>query len=528
MAQSCPGSERKEQADAALREKKATPSQRVAASSDRMAHRSTHVSASHSRFHGAESLDFNSRDPPCAHVFANPRARFSPPVKLARKKLHRVGFNRYVLSRSPPCARIVLRLVSESYGAREVAPQGADALCRTFASRRREKFHASLTRCAQALELDDELDLSPIFLDERLGAASLRARAPRHRANAAGRSPLRYLVAALKDRIIFLGSAIDDHVANLLVAQLLFEAESADKDIILYINSPGGSVTAGLAIYDAIQYVNCDVTTVCVGQCASMGAVLLAAGTKGKRQILPHGRVMIHQPHGGAGGNASDIEIQAREIVKLRGVLNELLAKHSGKDLSDVEKDTDRDHFLSAQDAIDYGLVDSIVTRNENSEKTTSARPFCRRTVCNRPPGWSRCALPGRDTCPNRSKHEAHFCAPIRAKSVRFARIKWPKSGPESLAKDPPRERWPQKESSLNCPFCRKPQNEVKKLVAGPNVYICEECIGLCNDIIAEDAEAVEEDGANPVLLRPSEIKGPRRVRRGTRTREKSARGGGA
>jgi ATP-dependent Clp protease protease subunit len=174
----------------------------------------------------------------------------------------------------------------------------------------------------------------------------------------------------LKDRIVFLGRAIDDHVANLLVAQLLYlEAEDAEKDVIMYINSPGGSVTAGLAIYDAMQYIRCDVTTVCVGQCASMAAVLLASGTAGKRQILPNSRVMIHQPHGGAGGTAIDIEIQAREILKLRGVLNAILQKHTGRSLEQIEKDTDRDHFMSAGSAIEYGLVDAIVASHRIDEK---------------------------------------------------------------------------------------------------------------------------------------------------------------
>jgi ATP-dependent Clp protease protease subunit len=173
----------------------------------------------------------------------------------------------------------------------------------------------------------------------------------------------------LKDRIVFLGRAIDDHVANLIVAQLLYlEAEDAEKDIIMYINSPGGSVTAGLAIYDAMQYVRCDVTTVCVGQCASMGAVLLTAGTKGKRQILPNSRVMIHQPHGGAGGTSVDIEIQAREIVFLKERLNKIIQKHSGRSLDDVERDTDRDYYMSAAEAIEYCLVDTIVERHETTD----------------------------------------------------------------------------------------------------------------------------------------------------------------
>jgi ATP-dependent Clp protease protease subunit len=168
----------------------------------------------------------------------------------------------------------------------------------------------------------------------------------------------------LKDRIIFVGTKINDAVANLIVAQMLYlESEDPEKDIIMYINSPGGVVTAGLAIHDAMQYVRCDVQTVCVGQCASMGAVLLAAGARGKRQILPNGRVMIHQPHGGAGGTSSDIEIQAREIVKMRSQLNQILADATGKSFDDVERDTDRDRYLTAEDALAYGLVDRIVVR---------------------------------------------------------------------------------------------------------------------------------------------------------------------
>jgi ATP-dependent Clp protease protease subunit len=171
----------------------------------------------------------------------------------------------------------------------------------------------------------------------------------------------------LKDRIIFVGTRINDMVANLIVAQMLYlESEDAEKDIIMYINSPGGVVTAGLAIHDAMQYVRCDVQTVCVGQCASMGAVLLAAGAKGKRQILPNGRVMIHQPHGGAGGTSRDIEIQAKEIVKMRSQLNQILADATGKPFAQVEQDTDRDRYLTAEEALAYGLVDRIVT-NEPS-----------------------------------------------------------------------------------------------------------------------------------------------------------------
>ncbi len=177
----------------------------------------------------------------------------------------------------------------------------------------------------------------------------------------------------LKDRIVFMGSGINDHVANLIVAQLLYlEAEDAEKDITIYMNSPGGSVTAGLAIYDAMQYIRCDVQTVCVGQCASMAAVLLASGAKGKRHILPHSRVMIHQPHGGAGGTSADIAIQAKEIVKLRGVLNEILARHTGRDLDTIVRDTDRDFFLSAQEAIAYGLADKVIERSDAPAKVTT------------------------------------------------------------------------------------------------------------------------------------------------------------
>ena len=169
----------------------------------------------------------------------------------------------------------------------------------------------------------------------------------------------------LKDRIILLGTPIDDYVANLVIAQLLFlQAEDPKKDIDLYINSPGGSVTAGLAIYDTIQTVSCDVKTFCLGQCASMGAVLLAAGTPGKRFALPHSRIMIHQP-GGVEGAAADIEIQSREILRLRSMLNNILARHTGKNLKTIEKDTNRDFFMSASEAAAYGIVDSVVNANK-------------------------------------------------------------------------------------------------------------------------------------------------------------------
>ncbi len=168
----------------------------------------------------------------------------------------------------------------------------------------------------------------------------------------------------LKDRIVFIGAPIDDHVANLVVAQLLFlEAEDPGRDIYLYINSPGGSVTAGLAIYDTMQYIKPDVVTVCVGLAASMGAVLLAGGAPGKRYALPHAKMMIHQPWGGVQGQAKDIVIHAKEIARTREMLNRLLAKHTGQPLEKIEQDTDRDFFMTAQEAVAYGLIDKILTR---------------------------------------------------------------------------------------------------------------------------------------------------------------------
>lgn len=166
----------------------------------------------------------------------------------------------------------------------------------------------------------------------------------------------------LEDRIIFLGTGIDDMVANVTVAQLLFlEKMNKTQDVHMYINSPGGSVTAGLAIYDTMQLVQCPVATYCVGQCASMGAVLLAGGTKGKRFILPNSRVMIHQPWGGSQGTAADLEIQVKEILALRERLNQILAHHTGRTVKQLEKDTDRDNFLSAEQSVEYGIVDKVI-----------------------------------------------------------------------------------------------------------------------------------------------------------------------
>ncbi|MBS6480712.1 MAG: ATP-dependent Clp endopeptidase proteolytic subunit ClpP [Dialister sp.] len=176
----------------------------------------------------------------------------------------------------------------------------------------------------------------------------------------------------LKDRIVFLDGEINDQVANIVVAQLLFlEAENSDKDIHLYINSPGGVVTAGLAIYDTMQYIKPDVSTICIGSCASMAAVLLTAGAKGKRYALPHANVMIHQPLGGVRGQATDIEIHAKEILRLREELNHILASHSGQSIETIQEDTERDNFMTAKAALEYGLVDKILSRNEliNSDK---------------------------------------------------------------------------------------------------------------------------------------------------------------
>lgn len=178
----------------------------------------------------------------------------------------------------------------------------------------------------------------------------------------------------LKERIIFLGGPIDDSVANVIVAQMLFlESEDPDKDIHLYINSPGGVVTAGLAIYDTMQYIKPDVSTICVGQAASMGSILLTAGAKGKRYALPHARIMIHQPLGGAQGQSTDIQIQAKEILRLREVGNEILARHTGQDTAKINIDTERDNFMSAEEAKEYGLIDEVVLRPKDTSADSKA-----------------------------------------------------------------------------------------------------------------------------------------------------------
>lgn len=174
----------------------------------------------------------------------------------------------------------------------------------------------------------------------------------------------------LKDRIIFLGTAMNDEVANLLIAQLLFlESEDPDKDINFYINSPGGLVTAGMAVYDTMQYIKPDIATVCIGQAASMGALLLTAGSKGKRYSLPNSRILIHQPMGGFQGQASDIAIQAKEILRMKDTLNQILVKHTGKDLEQIQKDTDRDFFMTGEEAKTYGIIDHVITNRDDLDK---------------------------------------------------------------------------------------------------------------------------------------------------------------
>jgi len=174
----------------------------------------------------------------------------------------------------------------------------------------------------------------------------------------------------LKDRIVFLGTGVDDNVANAIIAQMLFlESDEPDQDIYLYVNTPGGQVSSGMAIYDTMQYIKPDVQTICIGQAASMGALLLAAGANGKRFSLPHARIMIHQPSGGFQGQHTDIEIQAKEITRIREILDRIIATHSGQDPKKVRKDTERDHYMTGEEALKYGLIDKLITKREESEK---------------------------------------------------------------------------------------------------------------------------------------------------------------
>ena len=179
----------------------------------------------------------------------------------------------------------------------------------------------------------------------------------------------------LKDRIIFLGTGVDDNVANAIIAQMLFlESDEPDQDIYLYVNSPGGQVSSGMAIYDTMQYIKPDVQTICIGQAASMGALLLTAGAKGKRFSLPHARIMIHQPSGGFQGQHTDIEIQAKEISRIREILDGILATHSGQDAKKVRKDTERDHYMTGEEALKYGLIDKLITKREESDNKEDSK----------------------------------------------------------------------------------------------------------------------------------------------------------
>jgi ATP-dependent Clp protease protease subunit len=216
------------------------------------------------------------------------------------------------------------------------------------------------------------LSISPSRLTSMVGGPYILPHVVEETAR--GKSEWDVFSRLLKDRVIFIGTAIDDFVANAVTAQLLFlQMEDPKKDIQIYIHSPGGYVTAGMAIYDTMQYVSCDVATFCIGQAASMGAVLLAAGTKGKRYALPNARIMIHQPLGGAQGQATDISIQAQEILRMKLRLNQILAHHTGQSLERVEKDTDRDHFLSPEEAKAYGLVDHVVSPRKGGKDLPKA-----------------------------------------------------------------------------------------------------------------------------------------------------------
>ena len=261
----------------------------------------------------------------------------------------------------------------------------------------------------------------------------------------------------LKERVVFLCGPVEDLVANVVVAQLLFlESENPDKDIHFYINSPGGMVSSGLAIYDTMQFIKPDVSTLCVGQAASMGALLLAGGTKGKRYCLPHSRIMIHQPLGGFQGQASDIDIHAQEILRTRERLNAILALHSGQPIDRVKDDTDRDNFMSGAEAV----------------PNTASLMKC----------WNH----------------AKFCGVMhefRSGSYRGRSMSNDKQGKGGDG-----------DRLLYCSFCGKSQHEVRKLIAGPSVFICDECVDLCNDIIREEIQEKSGAGTGSKLPTPHEI----------------------
>src|SRR5688500_810594 len=269
----------------------------------------------------------------------------------------------------------------------------------------------------------------------------------------------------LKDSIIFVGTPIDDSIANLVIAQMLFlEAEDPDRDILLYINSPGGVVTAGMAIYDTMQFIKPDVATYCIGQAASVAAVLLAAGAKGKRYSLPNSRILIHQPGvQGLGGQTTDIDIHARELLRTRERLNQILAQHTGQPLKRIQEDTERDYIMGADQGKEYGIIDDVIRKR----------------------AWSF-PLPAAGFQPDSAGSWQLVAGSFRVHPM----VK--KTGDGEI---------------LRCSFCNKDQNDVRKLIAGPTVFICDECVEVCNDIIADDNRFESRGGARSSLPVPQEHK---------------------
>src|SRR5690606_27672665 len=279
----------------------------------------------------------------------------------------------------------------------------------------------------------------------------------------------------LKERVIFLVGPVEDHVANVIIAQMLFlEAENPDKDISLYINSPGGLVTAGMAIYDTMQYIKPDVSTICVGQAASMGAVLLAAGAAGKRYALPNSRVMIHQPLGGFQGQATDIDIHAREILSMRARLNEILAQHTGQSIETIARATERDNFKGAAEAKAYGLVDEVLERRPED----SIQAGC-------PGGPADGSTPrGAPEIPGTRVRRASGAVPALCYSRPQTRAGGPQHWKSTSMSEDRQVRTGAGNKILYCSFCGKSQHEVRKLIAGPSVFNCDDCVELCHDNI--------------------------------------------
>ena len=277
----------------------------------------------------------------------------------------------------------------------------------------------------------------------------------------------------LKDRIVFIGTPIDDHIANLVIAQMLFlQMEDGKKDINIYINSPGGSVTAGLAIYDTMQFLTCDVTTYCLGMAASMGAVLLCAGTKGKRFALPNSDIMIHQVHGGAQGQASDVERQVEYMFKLKKRLIKIIAQHTGKSEDQVRLDSDRDYYMSAAEAKGYGLVDEVI-KSRKEVKLVGRRPEPGGRTFRRGGG-------GGFASQSRGIGTALFIGETMARASNLTM----------------------------CSFCGKSHAEVRKLIAGPGVYICDNCINVCKSILDKELnEDARRQSSNIRVPKPAEIR---------------------